>query len=676
MSFAPDSVYEDDAAVTNMVFSAQKYAESGLASRREQARTDWLFYNSQHDPKLFGENVSKYPYSQRLFIPYVFSQIEHAMPHLVLSIVENDPIVRALPQKTKSELPHDVIQEARAVEAVQNAQLESDLNIRDKLPLWTRDRGIFGTKFVQLGWSNLKETIRQTVWDPSQGFRLQEMEAQTKNGPTAYGLPIWDSFPDPRSRDAENMRFFIARRIYPIDDLLRLIQGQPGKNWQNADRRSLEMVMGSLRGDDDMVQRMAHEIGKGEDELWSVDGENERLVMTYEMWERDRHIIVAGKAGGRNVLLLNEHNPFNQMGIPVVVMRHIPLDNEIFGKGIAEQIRDLNHEANMVRNLRMVNQLRSVNNLLFVNSYAGLNVADLNSRPWGAYPVRGRPSDAVHQLEHKDVTQNAYQESQLIEQQIQWTTGVTNFVMGTPAPGFNDTVRGLGMMKEAASARFSLSVHGLAGEIGQMCRKIHAMNQQFLTTADCVRVAGKEGYGWVNYDPRQFARKYDFVITARPEVVNKAAWFQSMVNAVNVLAPLGGPQLLNMEEIGQEVFRSLGFRDAQRFLKPILSQPERIENAMFMANGNLPPVQQTDDHEKHYAAHRELVTTGQAAQYGRHGELVVEAHLRDHASIGSGAPQMRQPQLPPPQQGGQAPNGNPFAGLGSPGTPDPAGRPA
>ena len=635
MPWADEEVYKDKsdgyARLAEAVFRANERSAEAFKPLREGLWPRcYSFYHSRHDLSMFGDGVSEYPYTSKVFVPTPCQQVETIAPRLAESLLENDPLVRATPMVTDQEARDAARYEqyARRVETLLDCQLRVDVDLEARLPGWIRDTLIYGTKWLYIDW-----------WvQRGEDWRLVEMEGGRWRKPVkgevkqdvllenhirVRGLDLWDVYPDPEAGDVENLRYIQWQQIIDIDELWRYIEGtRKSKKWRVGTKADLEPLRGSVRAEhrwhkkmQAQVDRLDRQFGEG----FTARDEDERLIRIIHHWEPEWHVIVAGEMNssakrGRNgmehpghMVLLVERNPFKRLRLPFVRLVVTNLDNELHGIGVIEQIEQLAHLVNTLTNLRLVNVERGTNPIGLVDNMSGLYAETLMSHPGGFYNTDGTvPLDRVLRFEQVNVVNDdAWREVDYAMQQIQTTAGASNFQMGQVAEGFNDTARGIGMLMQAGNSRFKLQVKMLGVGLRQLADAMLRVDQQFITGMQMVPMEGDDGHPRHQLvTPRDLSRDYVLRFTVRPEAANKALQLQQVINAAQIAAALD-PQgeILERREVVKEMFHLAELPRPSRFL----AQPTNdahLENDAVLRFGKVLPPAPFDNHEQHLEVHK------------------------------------------------------------------------
>ncbi len=139
-------------------------------------------------------------------------------------------------------------------------------------------------------------------------------------------------------------------------------------------------------------------------------------------------------------------------------MNYIRVAGEWYGKGIGEQLKGTQKEANELRNQRVDNVNLILNTQFLINSDFLKDYDRVVSKPGNFIIVEGVDDvrKAIQPLKVQDVTITGYRESLDLERQAQEETGVVRATMGTggSTTDSNSTFHGQVFNKQMAMERF------------------------------------------------------------------------------------------------------------------------------------------------------------------------------------------------------------------------------
>jgi len=661
MAYGKPEDYEDVEKAALLVFKARKDSHEAFRPLREEKwRRAHLFYFGKHDLSMFAGNPSKYPWSSKLFVPTPLQQIETIAPRLATGLLADDRFVSVKPVLAANEEEEATrfTSYAQAVEVLMHNQLIHDVRLPRQLPMWLRDALIYGTKWLFGGWKKrVGQRYEQVETSDGSGkfeWKVTNKRALLEDRIDVTGESIWDINPDPEGTTVENCDFLQREVDMSPDDLWAWIKETPEKPWKVRDRKKLDELLNSGKGEERYQNTMREEAGRFSASYGGGQGSSGRGQVKLHLvdhYEDEHHILVVGREGGQNATLLLEPNPFPNAGKPFVRIVPTPLDGEIHGLGTIEMIEQLVHQVNSLTNLRMVNIIRATNMTGLVNTMCGLDARTMMSQPSGFYNVNGAVAlDNCIKMEAWPVVNNdARQEIDYYIQQIQMTGGASEPTMGQADPS-NRTARGIQSMIEQGAVRTAQQVHNVAESLRDMCLMMHAITHQFMTEARLERAFTPEGkQKWVTVDPRMMNRQWQVDFNCRPEAANKALMLQQFNNMLQVFG-----QWENEFERPAAIesgMKLTGVVDPPSFLKQKTGDAEG-ENAKWLATGRIGDVHPSDAHGQHLTVHGRIVEDGMQTSNGPQAEQELREHMKLHVQYefgqpGGGPPGGQQPEQAP-----------------------------
>lgn len=278
----------------------------------------------------------------------------------------------------------------------------------------------------------------------------------------------------------------------------------------------------------------------------------------------------------RSVTIKKKINPYQEgCFVNIGIM---PVLNEFYWQGICELVEHLQVELNDKRNQRLDNVNLCLQKILayvedavdprimkaFVfKPGAKLPVKDLNALKWEA---------------PDDVTASSYNEEKILQDDIQETSGAVS-VMQAQSQGsdVHRTASGLFMLKGEAETNIKLIVQMIETMgLAQIAKKYDALNKDFMSKAQTVRILGKNGYEYPIVTPEIY-RSYDcdFVFKGASAYVNREIRLAQLTKLMDIFSKV--PQLLmqfDPVKLGKMVSGILGFNENE------LMRDAQIENIL------------------------------------------------------------------------------------------------
>jgi hypothetical protein len=325
-------------------------------------------------------------------------------------------------------------------------------------------------------------------------------------------------------------------------------------------------------------------------------------VEVIEYWEEDRVLTIANGS----VLCRDSDTPFDHGMLPAIVMKHIPIMDQMMGVGVIEPIIDLDKEANLKRNQRIDNVNLSMNAMWAVKKGAQAWPKSMASAPGRTIPV-----DTIEDIKPiimPDVTVGAYNEERGCVSDMDVTNG-----------NFPDVTRGeQSERKEQATvyvgrSRAANNRIGMVGIVVQesfvsMMRMFHFLNKQFMPNGTPYLILGNPGgkIKSARVNRNHLFVELEFAIGDVGFWGNKEIEFGRISQILPVL--LQSPRI-DQDKMLTDIFRSMGVKDPYRWIKPPenptynMSDP-RQENFIMYKTGRMIDVSPLDNQVQHHLYHK------------------------------------------------------------------------
>lgn len=235
------------------------------------------------------------------------------------------------------------------------------------------------------------------------------------------------------------------------------------------------------------------------DSSFQISDRLRKKVVAYEYWgyydiegEGTLSPIVATWIG--DVLIRMEANPFPDEKLPFVVVTYLPVKRDLYGEPDAELLED-NQKILGALARGMIDLLgRSANGQ---QGFAKGMLDPLNRRRFENgqdYEFNPGMSPANGLIQHKypELPQSALLMLNLQNQEAEALTGVKSFSGGLSGQAYGNVATGIRGMLDAASKREMAILRRLAKGITEIGQKIIAMNGEFLSEQEIVRVTNEK----------------------------------------------------------------------------------------------------------------------------------------------------------------------------------------
>lgn len=223
-----------------------------------------------------------------------------------------------------------------------------------------------------------------------------------------------------------------------------------------------------------------------------------KKVVAYEYWgyydiAGDGELVPFVATWVGNTLIRMERNPFPDQKLPFVVVPYLPVTREVFGEPDAELLEDNQRVLGAV--------MRGMVDLLGKSANAQQGVVKgildpLNRRRFEAgdtyeFNPTSHPSNGIVMNTYPEIPQSAITMLTLQNQEAEGLTGVKAFSGGVSGSAYGDVAAGIRSALDAASKREMSILRRLAKGITEIGEKIAAMNSEFLSEKEVVRVTNE-----------------------------------------------------------------------------------------------------------------------------------------------------------------------------------------
>jgi hypothetical protein len=185
-------------------------------------------------------------------------------------------------------------------------------------------------------------------------------------------------------------------------------------------------------------------------------------------------------------------------------------------------------------------------------------------------PVMGDidPSRSIAPLPSIGTPPDFYNQSQLIEDDINTISGVSDYMRGQPDSAIRRTATEAAMIQDAANSRARDKLAKIESFLSDCGEKIIGLMQQFVTGDQVARITSVAGRAWVNYDADYLQGSYDFEVEGgSTEPRNEAFRRQSALQLVDAMAPFVQAGVVNPQGLARYVLQyGFGIKDTSTLL--------------------------------------------------------------------------------------------------------------
>ena len=353
---------------------------------------------------------------------------------------------------------------------------------------WGRDMLRFGTSVVYLHWDG--------------------------NCPKMINVPIRDFFIDPTCNTLENAAYMGRRYLTSLEDL---------KSFEIVDLEKStdeEVVMKPKYQNLNQISKTKNGSGENTDKeekdmFYGSTVTEENQVEIIEYWTKDRVVSIAN----RSTIIEDSENYYKlkakQNGekyasglLPFCVMRDYVDGSLFYAKGEIDFIADQQELLNDLTNQNIDSITFTLNQMYTLDPRYAHLLEEIENIPGAIYPVE---AGALQPINQRPVPQDAFLERSNIKNEMRETTASNEIIKGVSSQGGGSTTATEIQAQIAGSGqRLALKITQIEDEgFHQLGTLVLGMIQLYVTEPMLVRVIGKDGVRWEEYNPLDFAGIYD-----------------------------------------------------------------------------------------------------------------------------------------------------------------------
>lgn len=379
--------------------------------------------------------------------------------------------------------------------------------------------------------------------------------------PCMLNVALRDYFRDPTIPGGVEPRFQGRRYLttkdelegFEVVDLDKLGEdgmptGEMKKKYKNLDK----VVEGGPTGDP---------LDKEQKDMWygsTVAEAEKKQIEVIEYWTNDRVISVAN----RKVVIQDDENPFKAKArangakfpkglMPFNWFRDYVDPSLFYAKGEIDFIGDQQELLNDITNQNNDAITYTLNQMYTLDpKYAHL-LNEIENLPGAVYPVE---KDALTPIQQRSIPPDAFQERQNIKNEMRETTASNEVVKGVGAEGAKTTATEINAQIAGAGQRINLKITQIENEyFHRMAKIVFEMVKLYVNEPMMVRILGKDGARWEEFDPAEFQGDYEPRVQLDISIENKKQ--QDAANAKELLAAFLGDPDVNQQELKKLVLQ-------------------------------------------------------------------------------------------------------------------------
>lgn len=473
------------------------------------------------------------------FIPEIFSIVES----LKAAIAGSKPRFKFMPLDEEQE------QDTTTLNALVDYYWSLN-NMTEKVLNWVGDMIVYGNGVLMVGWDVNKPVIQHV---PLSDFFV-DPTATNLNRPEEPGYARYAGY-----RYLTSIEQLKAKKMFDVET------GEMIPMYKNLD----QIVAGDPSDDDDKTRK--------EQLIGSTLGKDaaDNQVEVIEYYTAARKVIVVN----RSVVIFDGENPFQreeeivktvvdidgqQMPVerkiqaitgflPFAILRNYTDSNLFYARGDVEVLMPIQEMLNDTSSQKRDNLAYALNNMWQIDPRFKHMAEQVESLPGAVFPI---PRGALTPIEKNDISPAADAEIGRLTQAMRTASAADAAVQGVSQRFSRTTATEIAAQLNQASTRFTTKIQNLEDEgFAQLARILYKCIRIFVDRTIAVRIVGKTGSRWDDFDPRRYTGEY------QPRVILDAtakAEAAEMAQAVQVLAQFGlNNPLVNQEALLRKIFESL-----------------------------------------------------------------------------------------------------------------------
>ena len=534
--------------------SAWQYAQSSWHKRWED---NYRLYNNQR-VKYGYEGITD------TFVPMAFSTVET----LTSGLFGSKPKFNFTPPHTKKEQKTDIL----------NALLDF---------YWEKDQWSLKTINTGRNMFKLGTAVDYFVWEGDH--------------PCLINVPIRDFFIDPTASSLDTARFMGRRYLTTLDELESYeivdLEAKPDENGDYPMKKkykNLDKVKPDTGSKGDNTDKQEKDMWYGS----TVSDAKNNQVEVIEYWTNDQTVSIAN----RSVVIEDTVNYFKAKDeangneypeglLPFADARDYIDESLFYAKGEIDIIADQQELLNDQTNQRNDAIIYSLNQMYTLDPKYAHMIDQIENLPGAVYPVE---ASTLQPIQKGVIPPDSFNESLNLKNEIRETTASNEVVRGVGSQNNDTTATEINAQIAGAGQRFSLKVTQLEnGYFYRVAKIVLRMVRLFVTEPMMVRIIGKDGARWEEFNPSEFDGDYEPHIQLEARIENER--LDEAANAKELYLAFRDDPDINQQEL-KKMTLAKAFNldpDEVEMLTNVQPPLPALDPAMDM--GALPPVDPMQD---------------------------------------------------------------------------------
>lgn len=329
-----------------------------------------------------------------------------------------------------------------------------------------------------------------------------------------------------------------------------------GKTQEKLDKQEKDDMYGStLSGDDhDQVEVI---------EYWTDDKVVSVMSRQYKIEDAENYYKAKSRANG---------DEYPEGIMPFAGFRDYVDPSLFYAKGEVDFIIDEQELLNDLTNQRIDAVTYVLNPMYTLDPKYADKIKEVENLPGAVYPFE---AGTLQRIDMGTVSPDSFNEAMNIKNDIRETTASNEVVRGGATQGGKSTATEINAQIAGAGQRINLKVTQIENEyFHRMARIVFAMIKLYVTEPMMVRIVGKDGARWEEFDPADFQGDFEPRVQLDIAIENKKQ--EQAAQAKELLAAFMGDPDVNQQELKKLVLaRSFDLEpdEVEILMQPVMPMP-------------------------------------------------------------------------------------------------------
>jgi hypothetical protein len=509
------------------------------------------------------QEEEQWPFRNNIFVPVIFSIIETLIPRVVL----NQPKITLLPREKGDD---KFIEPSKTLVDYRWGQTEMFIELVDLF----KQCFIYGTAPIKGRWIKEKRKVpRRNVLGK---LIFGKYKTITESYPEFETVDQFSFFIDP---DADRIKKakYVIHKIYLSEEEIKENREGIYKNLQCVEGKKIDdNYIGERWRIHDLSNKQRGRIltssGGGSGSEKPIE---EKFVEVREHYFRSSKKYPLGRLivlANDNIVLKDDINPYWYLDgeFPFIEVKDQPVPKEFWAIGEIEPIEGLQYERNHIRNRRMDSAEQTMDKMWRIDPDSEVDENELVWQPSGIIHAK---AGEVEIFEAGPASPSGYQEEDIVKQDIQVTSGISDFTRGQVAKGFSETYGGILTLINEANQRFALKIK-LIGEMGikRIVKMLLQMEEYNAEKKRTIRITGEKGHQFKPIKPEQIKSNLDIKVEIDPWPLINKAYQREQITAVCKM--LGKDPDVNQKKLKEMLLSAFDVQNKEEILTPEIKTEE------------------------------------------------------------------------------------------------------